>query len=161
MIPSNGKTHVETISTLTDPNASEPMQPDAQPSVLSLREMAKRTAQGIVLIGQWLSEAKQQLPHGDWLPWLKESFGWTDQSARNFIHVYERFKFKNFLNFEFGDRRLCALSNRYSPLFKNRRRIEYFESAGAGAHHSPLVGRAAYPSIAPYVTAALACVSLG
>jgi hypothetical protein len=79
-------------------------------------------------------------------------FGWTDQSARNFIHVYERFKFKNFLNFEFGDRRLCALSNRYPPLFKNRRRIEYFESAGAGAHHSPLVGRAAYPSIAPYVT---------
>jgi hypothetical protein len=73
MIPSNGKTHVETTSTLTDPNASEPMQPDAQPSVLSLREMAKRTAQGIVLIGQWLSEAKQQLPHGDWLPWLKES----------------------------------------------------------------------------------------
>jgi hypothetical protein len=29
-----------------------------------IREAAKRTAQGIVLIGQWLTEVKDRLPHG-------------------------------------------------------------------------------------------------
>jgi hypothetical protein len=30
-----------------------------------------------------------KLPHGRWLPWLKDEFGWQDQTARNFMQVFE------------------------------------------------------------------------
>jgi hypothetical protein len=65
-----------------------------------IREVAKRTVQGIVLIGQWLSEVKEQLPHGEWLPWLKSQFGWTDCTARRFMSVYDAFKSDNLSNLE-------------------------------------------------------------
>jgi hypothetical protein len=63
-----------------------------------IRDAAKRTAEGIVLIGQWLTEAKSRLKHGLWSPWLETEFGWSDQTARNFIHVHENVKIKTVLN---------------------------------------------------------------
>jgi hypothetical protein len=65
-----------------------------------IREMAKRTAQGIVLIGQWLTEVKEQLPHGEWLPWLKDEFGWSRMTAERFMQVHEKFKMHNLCNLE-------------------------------------------------------------
>jgi hypothetical protein len=65
-----------------------------------IREMAKRTAQGIVLIGQWLTEVKERLPHGEWLPWLKTEFGWSQPTAWRFMNVYEQFKLCNLNNLE-------------------------------------------------------------
>jgi hypothetical protein len=47
-----------------------------------IRDAAKKTAQGIILIGQWLSEAKAKLKHGQWGPWHETEFGW--QSAQCF-----------------------------------------------------------------------------
>jgi len=67
---------------------------------LLIRETAKQTAQGIVNIGQLLSEAKERLEHGKWLPWLKLSFGWSRQSAVRFIQVYELSKCQNFGHLE-------------------------------------------------------------
>jgi len=61
-----------------------------------IHELAKRTAESIVLIGQWLSEVKERLGHGQWLPWLEHEFGWSEQTARNFINVYRAFKSTNF-----------------------------------------------------------------
>jgi Protein of unknown function (DUF3102) len=43
---------------------------------------------------RWLTEAKAKLPHGRWLPWLKMEFGWSQQSANNFIQVYKKFKLR-------------------------------------------------------------------
>ena len=59
---------------------------------LLIRETAQRTAQGIVAIGQWLTEAKDRLGHGRWLPWLEGEFGWADRTARRFMTVYDAFK---------------------------------------------------------------------
>ncbi len=67
---------------------------------LKIRDAAKRTAQTIVLIGQWLTEVKTRLPHGAWSPWLETEFGWSDQSARRFIHVYENIKVNTLLNLD-------------------------------------------------------------
>jgi Protein of unknown function (DUF3102) len=61
-----------------------------------IRETAKQTAQGIVRIGQWLSEVKGKLEHGAWLPWLKGEFGWGERTARNFMSVHQAFKSANF-----------------------------------------------------------------
>jgi hypothetical protein len=65
-----------------------------------IREAAKRTAQGIVLIGQWLGEAKGRLKHGQWLPWLQTEFGWSENTARRFMQVYELVKSSKLVDLE-------------------------------------------------------------
>ena len=67
---------------------------------LLIRETAKRTAQAIIDIGKWLTEAKERLGHSNWLPWLKGSFGWTIRTAQNFMAVYNNFKNENFSHLE-------------------------------------------------------------
>lgn len=34
--------------------------------------------------------------HGLWLPWLESEFGWSHDTARNFIQVWDCFKLRNF-----------------------------------------------------------------
>jgi Protein of unknown function (DUF3102) len=46
----------------------------------------------------WLADAKSRLKHGQWLPWLEAEFGWSRQTADNFIHVFERVKLPTFSN---------------------------------------------------------------
>lgn len=56
-----------------------------------IRVLAKQTAENIIEIGQRLAEVQDILPHGSWLPWLHDEFGWGQATAYNFIHVYQRF----------------------------------------------------------------------
>jgi Protein of unknown function (DUF3102) len=56
----------------------------------AIRALGKRAIADIIEIGRHLTEAKALAGHGNWLPWLKVEFGWTDQSARNFMQVHER-----------------------------------------------------------------------
>ena len=51
----------------------------------------KRTAEDIVEIGKDLIATKANLPHGDFLPWVKTEFGMDQKTAFNFISVAERF----------------------------------------------------------------------
>jgi hypothetical protein len=60
-----------------------------------IRELSKRTAEAIALIGQWLTEVKDRLPHGSWLPWLEHEFGWNERTAQRLIGVYRSFKSDN------------------------------------------------------------------
>lgn len=60
-----------------------------------IRTLARQTAEGIIEIGQRLAEVKETLPHGQWLRWLEQEFGWTDRTALNFVHVYDRFSAKS------------------------------------------------------------------
>jgi hypothetical protein len=39
------------------------------------------------VLGCRLTGAKALCQHGEWLPWLERKFGWSDQTARKFIHV--------------------------------------------------------------------------
>ena len=29
--------------------------------------------------------------HGEWLPWLKDNFGWSQQTASNYVRAYQAF----------------------------------------------------------------------
>ena len=62
--------------------------------------MARKTGEAIRLIGQWLTEVKERLPHGAWLPWLQTEFGWSDETARKMMRVYECLKSQQSLNLE-------------------------------------------------------------
>ena len=48
----------------------------------------KRNAgQAIIEIGKRLNEAKAQLSHGEWLPWLREKVDISERSARDFMRL--------------------------------------------------------------------------
>jgi hypothetical protein len=57
-----------------------------------IRERVKKTVEGIIEVGNDLMAVKEALPHGQFLPWLKAEFGWSERSAQNFMSVAERFK---------------------------------------------------------------------
>jgi hypothetical protein len=50
----------------------------------------------VVGIGQDLSEVKQRLDHGHWLPWLQAEFGWAARTAQGFMRVHQVFKSAKF-----------------------------------------------------------------
>lgn len=50
--------------------------------LLKAEEHQKEGAAYYRLVGERLSEAKAKLPHGHWLPWLKEHFHASDRQAR-------------------------------------------------------------------------------
>jgi molecular chaperone DnaK (HSP70) len=56
-----------------------------------IRETVKRTIEGIIEVGQDLIQVKEALPHGQFSPWLRAEFGWTERTARNFMAVAEAF----------------------------------------------------------------------
>jgi hypothetical protein len=56
-----------------------------------IREKMKRTAQDIIEIGRDLIAAKEHIGHGGFGEWLEAEFQMSEQAARNFIHVAERF----------------------------------------------------------------------
>lgn len=56
-----------------------------------IRVLMKRTAQGIVEVGQKLVEVKEKLGHGRFLDWLKAEFEWTHETARRFMTVAQQF----------------------------------------------------------------------
>lgn len=51
----------------------------------------RRTAEDIVAIGKDLIVIKEQLQHGEFLPWIEREFEMGEQSARNFMNVASRF----------------------------------------------------------------------
>ena len=62
-----------------------------------LAALGKRAIKDIIEIGRRLTEVRHGIDqqagtaaaHGEWLTWLEDEFGWKDQTAKNFIKVYE------------------------------------------------------------------------
>ena len=49
---------------------------------------AKRVGgEAILTIGRCLTEAKEVLPHGEWLPWLTEKVEFSERTAQNFMRL--------------------------------------------------------------------------
>ena len=49
---------------------------------------AKRAGgEAILTIGRCLIEAKEQLPHVEWLPWLNGRVEFSERTARNFMRL--------------------------------------------------------------------------
>src|SRR5262249_172303 len=67
--------------------------------------------------------------HGNWLPWLNREFGWTDDTALNFMRVYELSKSRNFRDLSLP---LSALYLLAAPSTPQEARDEIIERAQAG-----------------------------
>jgi hypothetical protein len=49
----------------------------------------------VIEIGECLAQVKARLDHGQWLPWLKAEFGWSEQAARKFMSVHRMVESKS------------------------------------------------------------------
>ena len=56
-----------------------------------IRDAQRKGGDAILTIGRCLMEAKEQLPHGEWLPWLSEQVGYSEKTAQNFMRLAREF----------------------------------------------------------------------
>jgi hypothetical protein len=54
----------------------------------AIRALARRTVHDIIEIGRQLAEAKKMLGHGNFLPWVKQEFAWSEDTAERLIAVH-------------------------------------------------------------------------
>jgi hypothetical protein len=55
----------------------------------TIRTLRTRIVSDVAEIGRRLSEVKQIVGHGNWLPWLNREFGWSEDTAERFIRVHD------------------------------------------------------------------------
>lgn len=51
----------------------------------------KAAGSSMLRIGEGLIEAKKLVPHGQWLSYLRDNFGWEERNAQYFMQMYTRF----------------------------------------------------------------------
>ena len=61
-----------------------------------IRHLGKRVITDVIEIGRRLTDAKAHIAHGEWSLWLRKEFGWTDNTALNFMRCHELAKSANF-----------------------------------------------------------------
>ena len=86
----------------------------AQLAANSIKLRLKRTVEDIIEIGRELTAVKDELPHGQFLPWIAAEFEMSDQTAQNFMNVCSRFGQKP-NNLVFNPTVLYALSAPSTP----------------------------------------------
>ncbi len=94
-----------------------------------IRERVKKTVEDIIEVGNDLLAVKEALPHGQFLPWLKAEFGWSERSAQNFMGVAEQFKSAKIADLPIQPSAAYLLA---APSVPNEAREKAVEKAEAG-----------------------------
>jgi hypothetical protein len=103
-----------------------------------IRLLGKRTVADIIEIGRRLTECKDIVGHGNWLPWLEREFDWSDSTALNFMRVYELGKSVTAADLDFPLRSLYLLGQPSTPV-EVRNEIIASAKAGKRIKHSEVV----------------------
>jgi hypothetical protein len=128
----------DTASPLLDQvSAAEPdeisiVDPVLAKCAVEIRRLGKRVTEDVVEIGRNLAEARKHAGHGAWRVWLLVEFGWSDQTARRFMHVYELSRDSKFNKLLSLGLPLSGLYQLAAPKTSNGARIEIAERAEAG-----------------------------
>jgi Protein of unknown function (DUF3102) len=96
---------------------------------VEIRRLVKRAGEDLIETGRRLTICKALAGHGGWLAWLDREFGWTDDTALNFMHVYEMSKTRNFRDLHLPASALYLLAEPATP---EAARDEVFERAEDG-----------------------------
>jgi hypothetical protein len=93
--PSAPHSHVQGDLILVEPFDYTPLTTDMaqelQTAAQRIRQLVQRTLDDLLVVGQELLAVKDALPHGQFGPWLRAEFGWTERTARHFMTVAQRF----------------------------------------------------------------------
>jgi hypothetical protein len=80
-----------------------------------IRRLGKRVKEDVVAIGRYLDQAQKHAGRGAWLAWIQAEFGWSDQTAYNFIHLYGAQQSPEFQKFWNSDLPVSALYRLAAP----------------------------------------------
>jgi hypothetical protein len=80
-----------------------------------IHNLARMTATGIVQIGQYLTEVKDRLRHGQFLEWIEREFAWKQRTAYRFMGVYRNVKVANLANLEIDVSALYLIAEPSTP----------------------------------------------
>lgn len=94
-------------ATLNQPGPAETVR-DIEAVTCEILHLKQELARNIVDIGLRLIEAKEMLPHGEWLPWLKENVCFTDRTAEKYMLIAREFPNSNLVA-DLGVRKALAL----------------------------------------------------
>ena len=64
---------------------------DIEAVTCEILQLKQDLAHNIIDIGKRLIEAKEMLPHGEWLPWLSERVCFSEKTAQNYMRVAREF----------------------------------------------------------------------
>ncbi len=99
----------------------------------------ERAIEDVIEIGRHLAEAEDHVGHGNrgaYLAWIKTEFGWSDQTARRFIHIYEFSRDSRFNNLLNSDLPLSGLYQLAAPKTPDEARQEIAERIEEGKRPS-------------------------
>ena len=68
----------------------QPSQRTIETITGEILDAQQRGGEAILTIGRCLIEAKELLPHGEWLPWLNERVSYSERTARRFMQMYRK-----------------------------------------------------------------------
>jgi hypothetical protein len=54
-----------------------------------IKRLGQRAADDVIEIGRRLTECKRLVGHGNWLSWLEQEFGWSDETARKYMRCFD------------------------------------------------------------------------
>jgi hypothetical protein len=94
-----------------------------------IRALGRRVIDDVIEIGRLLVECKARCGHGNWLPWIEREFGWSDDTALNFIRCHQLAKSRNFRDLSLPVTSLYLLAK---PSTTESARDEVFARAGSG-----------------------------
>jgi hypothetical protein len=97
--------------------------------VSAIRALGRRAVDDIIEIGCRLTECRRIVGHGNWSSWLNLKFGWSGDTALNFMRVHEMAKSRNFRDLGLSVSALYLLS---APSTSDEARTEILERAEAG-----------------------------
>jgi hypothetical protein len=80
-----------------------------------IRRRGKRVKEDIQEIGRHLVEAQEHAGHGAWLSWIEAEFGWGDQTAYRFMHLYKAQQMPGFHKLWNSDLPLSSLYQLAAP----------------------------------------------
>lgn len=86
-----------------------------------IKGLTKRTTDDTIRIGQILMLVKKWLKHGAYGKWLRAEFDWSEQTARQFVHVAQWGKTTKILDLSFDTTALYRLA---APCTRDKARQE-------------------------------------
>ena len=85
-----------------------------------IRRLGKRVVGDVIEIGARLTECKRIAGHGNFLPWLEREFGWSEDTAENYMRLADLDKFRTVRNLDLPLKGLYLLAAPSTPEIRAR-----------------------------------------
>lgn len=72
-------------------------------------QIKQRVGEDFMELGHCLCEAKEMLPHGEWLPWLSERVQFSDRTAQKYMSLWREYEANPKLASDLGSEKAFAL----------------------------------------------------